>query len=365
MTRQLIKNQKAIDFTTSKKIVFKYSNFIKINFVQNRRDTMNKKLRILFSLTLLISKAAFADSGYECESPCEPVCDPCEQPDNIFCGGYIGANFNFGSVNFLSQSSIKTEDDLIDTSGIESQDSITSTTIYKTNRQDCYLREAINAVGGGLTLGWGWANPCWYLAAEFNGLFYGNPNSSLSDCCDDICDTNCCKQYLSTVNSEYSVDGQELTSANRTYSHGYKNNVRLDGVVKVGFLANPNAVLYLLAGGSGLLVQYNNCFNTSYSEAYESQNSVDNTFCCSKWVGGGTFGFGTRLAWCDCLDLVVEARYARYSNTCYSNSKANEIVDDSQEFIFTDEFRDDLSQEDTTKFRADAYLGLIGLNWRF
>ncbi len=319
---------------------------------------MNKKLKVLFSLALLLSKEVFAHEN-------ETQCEPCKEV-NVFCGGYVGANFNFGSVNFLSTQEVKTE--VANQTAIYPQ---LSFSLAEDTRKDSCLREALNTVGGGVTLGWAWANSCWYLAAEFNGLFYGNPSSNISnDCCDTECKTKCCG-YASSIdrrthanNSEEWVDVEKII-----YGHNYKNNVRLDGVAKVGFLSNPNTAFYLLGGGSGLLVQYSNSINHTeeVSDAINIYspplNDVNNSFCCNKWIGGGTIGAGLRSTWCDCFDVVLEARYARYANTCFSNNKVNDVSDEFQPNpnIPPAEF----AEEDSTKFRTDSYLALVGINWRF
>ncbi len=319
---------------------------------------MNKKLKALFSLTLLLSQAAIANE-------CNTSCEPCEQT-SPFCGGYVGANFNFGSVNFLSSQTVLTEN----------TEQVTSTpptfALTEVIRKDSCLREAINTVGGGVTLGYAWANSCWYLAAEFNGLFYGNPNSELSDdCCDTSCRDKCCG-YTSNIHRR--LVGKDspgwIDGTNTTHTHEYSNNVRLDGIAKVGFLVNPSTALYLLGGGSGLLVKYSEFVDSRHdispsgSKFYiESHNDVSNSFCCNKWIGGGTLGAGLKSTWCNCFDLVIEARYAKYANTCYKNTKPNDLSE-----VFnqqSDKPAAEFSEEDNTKFKTDSYLGLVGINWRF
>ncbi len=317
---------------------------------------MNKKLKVLFSLTLLLSQAAIAN---ECDTPCEP----CEQT-SPFCGGYVGANFNFGSVNFLSNQAVRTEA-IFEYTEKALQEGILL--VENNNKQTC-LREALNAIGGGVTLGWAWANSCWYLAAEFNGLFYGNPSLNISNDCDNTkCEDKCCEY---TLNNKMRVadegDGSFKDTIDLTYIHNYKNNVRLDGIVKAGFLANPNTALYILAGGSGLLVKYSESANATndfspINDRFHLLNNPNNEFCCNKWIGGGTFGVGLRSSWRNCFDLFVEGRYARYQSTCYSNSQPNDFDDFSNEMLIPN----DLSEEDNTRFRTDSYLALVGINWRF
>ncbi len=318
---------------------------------------MNKKLKALSLLTIFLSQAAIAN---ECDTPCEP----CEQT-SPFCGGYVGANFNFGSVNFLSNATTAFELDVSDSITPQTSDFL----LLEDSRRDFCLREALNAVGGGVTLGWSWANTCWYLAAELNGLFYGNPTSTISDnSCQKECTEKCCG-YVSVLDSQLKVTDSELIDVTRfIYQHRYKNNVRIDGIAKFGFLLNPNTALYILGGGSGLLIQYSNTSTatgnfTSAPNRLIFLNNPDSSFCCNKWIGGGTVGAGLKSTWCNCLDVILEARYAKYQNACYLNNKINDVSDAFQPdpYIEAAEF----SNKDNTKFKTDSYMGLIGLNWRF
>ncbi len=318
---------------------------------------MNKKLKFFLPLMLLLSGVSRnLEAHSDCDTSCEPV--------NQFCGGYVGANFNFGSVNFLSQSNTFDEQDVT-----FNGDMGTVSRAFQNNVQGCGLREAINAVGGGVSLGWNWSNSCWYLAAEFNGIFYGNPCSSLNKGCDDSCnsdcDTKCCNQFSLNIDDNMSTQGvmddMVMWRPNQQYIHGYKNNVRLDGVVKLGLMLSPCSAVYLLGGGSGLLVKYNQSILTTIQSdsMYVLQNNPNNSFCCNKWIGGGTLGFGLKNSFSDCFDLTVEARYARYQNWCNLINQNNEVGSD-----FTAPYGD-VSVRSQSNVRTDSYLGLIGLNWRF
>ncbi len=316
---------------------------------------MNKKLKALFALTVLLSRASIA---YECNTSWEP----CEQT-SPFCGGYIGANFNFGSVSFLKNQTMTTE-------LATEENGINEFFLLEDARRDFCLHEALNTVGGGLTLGWSWSNSCWYLATEFNGLFYSNPSSnSPNDSCDTTCDKKCCG-YLSIQDNQLKADtpDPELNDITRLiYQHNYKNNVRLDGIIKFGFLSNQNTALYLLAGGSGLLVKYEKSFSatsnfTIYPDRLTLFNDPNNSSCCNKWIGGGTFGVGLRSSWRNCFDLFVEGRYAKYTNTCYNTNKPNNVSDGFKpNYLIPAES----SEIDTIKFKTSSYLILTGINWLF
>ncbi len=324
---------------------------------------MNNKFNYFLSLVFLLSNVTSVESYYDCYSDLfEPV--------NQFCGLYVGANFNFGSVNFLSQTNAFTEQDLTDPSG--------DAFIFQNGVQGCGIRESINALGGGVTAGWNWSNKCWYLAVEFNGIFYGNPCTLVcNDCCDtDSCDSklskhcniSACNQFLLNVDKSVSGGGSSFdVLPSEQYLHSYKNNVRLDAVFKVGLLTNPCTTVYLLAGGGGLLVEYSQSLTTEIQNdsVYTLQNNPDNSFCCDKWLSGGTVGFGLKNILHDCFDLVMEFRYARYKNWCGRVRQENVV---NSEFVSPDDAEvlpGEFSVESKTTFKTDSYLGLIGLNWHF
>ncbi len=342
---------------------------------------MNKKLKVLFSLSLLLSAPMLANTEYNCEEQCEETCEARRN----FCGGYVGANFNFGSVNFLSQSAVETALD----SYVPFGDGLSIAGSIDYNVASSGLREAINTIGGGVNLGYEWSNSCVYLAAEFNGYFYSNYSANFS--CDPCFPNNNGNQYATEISSESDFilnNGDQsinldLTTPVTRYAHGYQNNVRLDGVVKIGFEVNPSTVVYALGGGSGLPIRYSQSIEAgkigaiglsfggeSFNLATSNLTDPANSICCTKWVGGGTVGFGLKALFCDCFDLGAEVRYARYSSLCFNDLKPSEslaLVQDqnpSADSDFDNVFGDNVEQSQV-KFRPDAFLGSLNFNWRF
>ncbi len=355
------------------------------NTCSNKGDTMNKKISFLLLSILLFTTKAYSAQAYYGYNPTQ---EP-EEPEHVssFCGGYVGANFNFGSLHFLSQSSVSTE---IDSSLLVEDSNFQSAMLSESKNSG--LRESLNTIGGGITFGWSWTNSCWYLATELNGFFYSNFGSTFS--CDPCYPNNNNNQFVSEKrNSSKSImqgnDSNDtltiLNSPKQTYSHSYQSNIRLDGIVKLGFLVSPSTALYVLGGGSGLPIKYGesvlvdpngsvifsgeeSSFRT-LSLCTDNITDPSNSLCCTKWTGGGTVGFGIKALWCDCFEFSTEVRYARYVSICLSNNKRNNsgssnlAPKDSENE--TEEIFGEFAERDNIKFRTDSFLGLIGVNWHF
>ncbi len=312
---------------------------------------MNAKIKVLILSSLLLSEFLI-ESHSVCEEPCEPT--------SLFCGGYVGSNFNFGSINFLSKQCNFTELDMTYVSSSDGR----SYTVIERGDDAVGTRRAINSLGAGLTFGWDWSNPWLYLAAEFDGIFYGNP---CKDLCDESCGINGCNRSLSNGDAKQSINGGDfIKDPHLNFERYYKSNVRLDGIVKIGFLAGPRTVFYLLGGGSGLFITYKQSIGIDDKDTpIIVQNNPVDEYCCTKLIGGGTIGFGMKVSWCKCFDLLVEGRYARYLNWCSSSQQPNVVSPAFISPIGAEVTPGDIAVETQTTFRTDSYLALVGLNWHF